>query len=244
MFSLENKVALITGATGGIGKAIAETFANAGAKVVLTGRNKEKLEELKKQIKNSFIIPCDLSTKDSTKELIKETLNIAGKLDILINNAGITKDTLCIRMKDEDWQEVIDVNLSTTFKLGRDSIMPMIKNKFGRIINITSVVGCTGNGGQTNYAASKAGIIGFSKSMAIEVASRNITINSIAPGFIKTAMTDVLPEEIKNSLLDTIPIKRFGEPQDVANAALFLASDEASYITGQTIHVNGGMYRT
>ena len=244
MFSLENKVALITGATGGIGKAIAETFANAGAKVVLTGRNKEKLEELNKQIKNSFIIPCDLSTKDSTKELIKETLNIAGKLDILINNAGITKDTLCIRMKDEDWQEVIDVNLSTTFKLGRDSIMPMIKNKFGRIINITSVVGCTGNGGQTNYAASKAGIIGFSKSMAIEVASRNITINSIAPGFIKTAMTDVLPEEIKNSLLDTIPIKRFGEPQDVANAALFLASDEASYITGQTIHVNGGMYRT
>lgn len=244
MFSLENKVALITGATGGIGKAIAETFANAGAKVVLTGRNKEKLEELNKQIKNSFIIPCDLSTKDSTKELIKETLNIDGKLDILINNAGITKDTLCIRMKDEDWQEVIDVNLSTTFKLARDSIMPMIKNKFGRIINITSVVGCTGNGGQTNYAASKAGIIGFSKSMAIEVASRNITINSIAPGFIKTAMTDILPEEIKNSLLDTIPLKRFGEPQDVANAALFLASNEASYITGQTIHVNGGMYRT
>ncbi len=244
MFSLENKVALITGATGGIGKAIAETFANAGAKVVLTGRNKEKLEELNKQIKNSFIIPCDLSTKDSTKELIKETLNIAGKLDILINNAGITKDTLCIRMKDEDWQEVIDVNLSTTFKLARDSIMPMIKNKFGRIINITSVVGCTGNGGQTNYAASKAGIIGFTKSMAIEVASRNITVNSIAPGFIKTAMTDVLPEEIKNNLLDTIPIKKFGEPQDVANAALFLASDEASYITGQTLHVNGGMYRT
>lgn len=244
MFSLENKIALITGATGGIGKAIAETFANAGAKVVLTGRNKEKLEELNKQIKNSFIIPCDLSTKDSTKELIKETLNIAGKLDILINNAGITKDTLCIRMKDEDWQEVIDVNLSTTFKLARDSIMPMIKNKFGRIINITSVVGCTGNGGQTNYAASKAGIIGFTKSMAIEVASRNITVNSIAPGFIKTAMTDVLPEEIKNNLLDTIPIKKFGEPQDVANAALFLASDEASYITGQTLHVNGGMYRT
>ena len=244
MFSLENKVALITGATGGIGKTIAQTFSIAGATVVLTGRNKEKLEELNKEIKNSFIIPCDLSQPDSSKELIKETLNIAGKLDILVNNAGITNDTLCIRMKDEDWQKVIDVNLTTTFKLARDSIMPMIKNKFGRIINITSVVGIMGNAGQTNYAASKAGIIGFSKSMAIEVASRNITVNSIAPGFIKTAMTDVLPDEIKDSMLDTIPIKRFGEPQDVANAALFLASDEANYITGQTIHVNGGMYRT
>ena len=244
MFNLENKVALITGATGGIGKEIAKTFSLAGATTVLTGRNKEKLQELSKEIKNSYIIPCDLSLPDSSKELIKETLNIAGKLDILINNAGITKDTLCIRMKDEDWQEVIDVNLSTNFKLARDSIMPMIKNKFGRIINITSVVGCTGNAGQTNYSASKAGIIGFSKSMAIEVASRNITVNSIAPGFIKTAMTDVLPDEIKNSMLNTIPIKRFGEPQDVANTALFLASDEASYITGQTIHVNGGMYRT
>lgn len=244
MFSLENKVALITGATGGIGQAIAQTFSNAGATTILTGRNKEKLQKLNKEIKNSFIIPFDLSKEDSSKELIKETLNIVGKLDILINNAGITKDTLCIRMKNEDWQEVLDVNLSTTFKLARDSIMPMIKNKFGRIINITSVVGCTGNAGQTNYAASKAGIIGFSKSMAIEVASRNITVNSIAPGFIKTAMTDVLPDEIKKTMLDTIPVKRFGETQDVANAALFLASDEASYITGQTIHVNGGMYRT
>lgn len=244
MFSLENKVALITGATGGIGKTIAQTFSNAGATTVLTGRNKEKLEELSKEIKNSFIIPYDLSQPDSSKELIKETLNIAGKLDILINNAGITNDTLCIRMKDEDWQKVIDVNLTTTFKLARDSVMPMIKNKFGRIINITSVVGVMGNAGQTNYAASKAGIIGFSKSMAIEVASRNITVNSIAPGFIKTAMTDVLPDEIKNSMLNSIPIKRFGEPQDIANTTLFLASDEASYITGQTIHVNGGMYRT
>lgn len=240
MFSLKDKVALITGATGGIGEAIARTFHDMGAKVVITGRNEAKLKEMG----NEFIaIAADVSKPGEADRLIKETVEKAGKIDILINNAGITMDTLLMRMTDEQFDDVLNTNLRACFQLCRAAIMPMMKNKFGRIINMSSVIGAIGGPGQANYAASKGGIVAMTKSVAAEVASRGITANCVAPGFIKTPMTDVLPDELKEAYLKQIPAGRFGEPKDIADIALFLASDEASYITGQTIHVNGGMAR-
>lgn len=241
MFSLENKVVLITGATGGIGASIAQKMKEAGAKVVITGRNEKKLNE---EFDDSFIkIIKDISKENNADYLIQETLEKTGKIDILINNAGITKDTLLMRMSDETFDDVINTNLRSTFKLCRAVIMPMIKNKFGRIINMASIIGVIGGPGQANYAASKGGIIAMTKSIATEVASRNITANCIAPGFIKTPMTDVLSEDLKKSYLAQIPAARFGEPEDIANLCIFLASNESSYISGQTIHVNGAMGR-
>jgi len=244
MFDLTGKVALVTGATGGIGEQIAKTLHAQGATVILTGRKKEVLEKLSHELGDrAFAIPADLSAEGATKTLVEESLKITGRIDILVNNAGLTRDGLMMRMKDEDWQAVIDVNLTASFKLARDVVTPMMKNRFGRIINITSVVGWMGNAGQANYCATKAGLTGMSKALASEVASRGITVNCVAPGFISTAMTDVLSDDIKAKMLEQIPAKRFGTTTDIANAIVFLASDEASYITGQTIHVNGGMLR-
>ena len=241
MFDLKNKVVLITGATGGIGGEIARQMKSAGATVVVSGRNSEKLN---KDFNDDFIkIVADLSVDGACEKLVNDTIEKAGHLDILINNAGITKDTLMMRMTNEQFDDVINTNLRATFKMCRAAIMPMMKQKYGRIINMASIVGLVGGAGQTNYAASKGGIIALTKSIAAEVASRGITANCVAPGFIKTPMTDVLSDELKKTYLSQIPAGRFGEPNDVANACVFLASDEASYINGQTIHVNGGMGR-
>ncbi len=247
MFNLNNKVALITGATGGIGGAIVRKLHSAGAVVILSGRNSDKLQELKNELNDRvFTIEADLSKTEDCNNLIKQSVELAGGLDILVNNAGITKDSLIMRMSDEDFEDVIRLNLFASFKLCRAAVMPsspMMKNRFGRIINITSVVGHIGNAGQANYSASKAAIAAMTKTIASEVASRGITANCIAPGFIKTAMTDAIPENLKEMMLKQIPAGRFGTPDDVANTVAFLASDESSYITGQTIHVNGGMFR-
>ena len=240
MFDLTNKIVLITGATGGIGGAIARQMKVAGATVVVTGRSMEKLSAFD----DSYIkIAADLSVEGAAEKLIADTIEKAGHIDVLINNAGITADTLMMRMTDEQFDSVLNTNLRATFQLCRATIMPMMKQRFGRIINMASIVGVVGGAGQTNYAASKGGIIAMTKSIAAEVASRGITANAIAPGFIKTPMTDVLPDDLKKKYLEQIPAGRFGEPIDIANACVFLASDEASYINGQTIHVNGGMGR-
>ena len=241
MFDLTGRVALITGATGGIGAAIAKKMKQAGATVVVSGRNVAKMES---EFGDEYIkIPCDLATEGGAVELIMETIEHAGKIDILINNAGITKDTLLMRMTDEQFEDVINTNLRSCFKMCRAAIMPMMKNRYGRIINMASIIGVIGGAGQANYAASKGGMIAMTKSIAAEVASRGITANAIAPGFIKTPMTDVLPEELKKTYLAQIPAGRFGEPEDIANACVFLASEEASYINGQVLHINGGMGR-
>ncbi len=241
MFDLTGKVALITGATGGIGGAIARKMREAGATVVVSGRNVAKLDA---EFDDEYIkIPCDLAADGGAVELVMNTIERAGKIDILINNAGITRDTLLMRMTDDQFDEVINTNLRSCFKMCRAAIMPMMKNRFGRIINMASIIGTIGGPGQANYAASKGGMIAMTKSIAAEVASRGITANAIAPGFIKTPMTDVLPDELKKTYLAQIPAGRFGEPDDIANACVFLASDEASYINGQTLHVNGGMGR-
>ena len=241
MFDLTGKVALITGATGGIGGAIARKMRDAGATVVVSGRNIAKMDA---EFGDEYIkIPCDLAADGGAVELVMNTIEAAGKIDILINNAGITRDTLLMRMTDDQFDEVINTNLRSCFKMCRAAIMPMMKNRFGRIINMASIIGTIGGPGQANYAASKGGMIAMTKSIAAEVASRGITANAIAPGFIKTPMTDVLPDELKKSYLAQIPTGRFGEPDDIANACVFLASDEASYINGQTLHVNGGMGR-
>ena len=241
MFDLTGRVALITGATGGIGAAIAKKMKQAGATVVVSGRNVAKMES---EFGDEYIkIPCDLATEGGSVELIMETIERAGKIDILINNAGITKDTLLMRMTDEQFEDVINTNLRSCFKMCRAAIMPMMKNRYGRIINMASIIGVIGGAGQANYAASKGGMIAMTKSIAAEVASRGITANAIAPGFIKTPMTDVLPEELKKTYLAQIPAGRFGEPEDIANACIFLASEEASYINGQVLHINGGMGR-
>lgn len=241
MFDLTGKVALITGATGGIGGAIARKMREAGATVVVSGRNIAKLDA---EFDDEYIkIPCDLAADGGAVELVMNTIERAGKIDILINNAGITRDTLLMRMTDDQFDEVINTNLRSCFKMCRAAIMPMMKNRFGRIINMASIIGTIGGPGQANYAASKGGMIAMTKSIAAEVASRGITANAIAPGFIKTPMTDVLPDELKKTYLAQIPAGRFGEPDDIANACVFLASDEASYINGQTLHVNGGMGR-
>lgn len=241
MFDLTGKVALITGATGGIGAEIAKKMKQAGATVVVSGRNTAKMDA---EFGDEYIkIPADLAQDGAAVELIMDTIEHAGKIDILINNAGITRDTLLMRMTDEQFDEVINTNLRSCFKMCRAAIMPMMKNRFGRIINMASIIGTIGGPGQANYAASKGGMIAMTKSIAAEVASRGITANAIAPGFIKTPMTDVLSDDLKKTYLSQIPAGRFGEPEDIANACVFLASDEASYINGQTLHVNGGMGR-
>ncbi len=248
MFSLNDKKALVTGATGGIGGAIAQTFYEAGASLAISGSKQEKLEKLALELSSSprrddvFSIPCDLSQLDTVDQLIKEAEERLNGLDILVCNAGITRDTLAMRMSDEQWQSVIDINLTATFRLIRASLKGMMKRRAGRIIIITSVVGHSGNPGQANYAAAKAGLAGMARALGLETASRGVTVNCIAPGFIATPMTDVLTEEQKARILPNIPQGKMGTPQDVAASALFLASDEAAYITGQTLHVNGGMY--
>ncbi len=242
MFDLTGKCALVTGASGGIGSAIASTLHGAGATVTLSGTRKEKLEEVAAVLgERTHILPCNLSDNTAVAALPKEAEAAMGSLDILINNAGITKDNLFMRMKDEEWDDVIQVNLSASFRLARASLRGMMKRRWGRIISITSVVGTMGNPGQGNYAATKAGLVGMSKSLAQEVASRNITVNCIAPGFIDTAMTEDLPDAQKELLLANIPAGRLGSGEDIAAGAVYLSSEEASYITGQTLHINGGM---
>jgi 3-oxoacyl-[acyl-carrier protein] reductase len=242
MISFENKKILITGATGGIGNELVKKFFNLGGNIVATGTKTEKLDTIKKKYPNVKIQRFDISEHSRIEELIdKVTLDLGG-LDILINNAGINRDSLSIRMKNEECKKVIDVNLTYTFLLCKHSIKIMLKNKFGKIVNITSIVGHTGNLGQSNYAASKAGIIGMSKSLAIEYAKKNITINCVSPGFITTDMTKNIPEKVKMFLASRIPMEKFGSGEDVSNCVAFLSSDSASYITGETLHVNGGMY--
>ncbi len=242
MFSLEGKTALVTGATGGIGGAIATALHAQGATVGISGRNEAKLKELADALGSRvFIFAADLSSSEAVDALIKGAEEKMEKIDILVNNAGLTKDGLSMRMKDEDWQQVIDVNMSATFKLARACQRGMMKRRWGRIINIASVVGVTGNPGQANYVASKAGMIGWSKAMAAEIASRNITVNCVAPGFIATAMTEVLTDDQKAKINSTIPAGKMGSSEDIAAAVAYLASEEAGYVTGSTIHVNGGM---
>ncbi len=242
MFSLTGKTALITGASGGIGAAIAKALHDAGATIAISGTRLEVLEKVKAEVgERVFILPCNLAKPEEVEKLIPSAEAALGSLDILINNAGITKDGLAMRMKDEDWQSVIDVNLTSNFRLSRAAMRSMMKKRWGRIINITSIVGVTGNPGQVNYVASKAGLIGMTKSLAQELASRNVTVNCVAPGFIATPMTDALNEKQKEAILGRIPAGRMGGPADIAAAVVYLASDEASYVTGQTLHVNGGM---
>lgn len=241
MFNLKDKVVLITGATGGIGGAIARAMQPMGARVVVSGRNTAKLNS---EFDDSFIkIPADLSQNGAGEELIANVIEKCGRIDVLINNAGITNDTLLMRMTDEQFDNVINTNLRAAFTTCRAAILPMMKQKYGRIINMASIIGCVGGPGQANYAASKGGLIAMTKSIAAEVASRGITANTVAPGFIETPMTDGLPDELKKKYLEQIPAGRFGTPNDVAAACVFLASDDAAYINGQTIHVNGGMGR-
>ena len=244
MFDLNDKVVIITGASQGIGRTMATVFAESGANVICVARSEDKIKELSSEIENkggrAIPIACDIGDGSAFSNTIKSVVDQFGKLDILINNAGITRDALLMRMNESQWDEVIQTNLKGAFFGMKAAIKPMMKNKFGRIINITSIVGLTGNPGQANYAASKAGLIGMTQSIAKEVGSRGITVNCIAPGWIDTEMTEELPENSKRDLLDRIPIGKIGKPENIAHAAVFLASDEASYITGQTITVDGG----
>lgn len=242
MFDLKGKKALVTGATGGLGEAIARTFHHQGAIVGLHGTRQEKLDALASELgERVHIFPANLSDRDAVQALgAKVEADMEG-LDILVNNAGITRDGLFVRMSDDDWDTVLEVNLTSVFRLTRELTYPMMRRKSGRIINITSIVGVTGNPGQANYCASKAGMIGFSKSLAQEIASRGVTVNCIAPGFIASAMTEKLNDKQKDAIMSAIPMKKMGNGNDIAAAAVFLASDEAGYITGQTVHVNGGM---
>ena len=242
MFDLSGKNALVTGASGGIGRDIAKMLHAAGANVGLAGTREAVLQELADELgEGAHVLVADLSTEEGAVALAAGAEEKLGGLDILVNNAGITRDNLALRMKDEDWDAVLSVNLTSSFRLIRAALRGMMKRRYGRIIGITSVVGATGNPGQANYAASKAGMIGMSKSLAQEVASRNITVNCVAPGFIATPMTAVLPDEQKDALLTGIPAGRLGSGDDIASACLYLASEEAAYVTGQTLHVNGGM---
>ncbi len=242
MFELNDKIALITGANGGLGDKIARTLHAQGATLALTDRRTENMEKLKSELGDRVeYFVADLTNAESINQLIKDVEEKFGRIDILVNNAGLTKDNLFIRMSDEDWQLVLDVNLTAGFKLAKAAVRGMMKRRFGRIIGIASVVGVTGNAGQANYSASKAGMIAMNKCLAQEVGSRGVTVNSVAPGFIRTPMTDVLPDDVKAALLAKIPEGKLGEAQDIANVVAFLASDEAQYITGQTININGGM---
>ena len=242
MFRLDGKVALITGAAGGLGHKIANTLHAQGAILALTDRNAEALAAMKAELgENVECFVANLTDGEAIIQLVKDIEEKLGRIDILVNNAGMTRDNLFIRMSDEDWQMVLDVNLTAGFKLAKAAVRGMMKRRFGRIIGIASVVGVMGNAGQANYSASKAGMIAMNKCLAQEVGSRGITVNSIAPGFIRTPMTDVLSDDVKADLLSKIPEAKLGEAQDIANVVAFLASDEAQYITGQTIHVNGGM---
>ncbi len=243
MFKINGKNALITGATGGIGSEIAKALIQQGAKIVISGTNEEKLQQLSKQLDNDTkYIACNLTNKAEVESLFDKAEEILGQIDILVCNAGITKDNLILRMKDEDFEQVIDVNLKSTFILNRNAIKKMLRRKNGRIINIASVVGVTGNPGQCNYVASKAGMIGMTKSLAQEVASRDVTVNCVAPGFIQSPMTEILNEQQKTTIISKIPAGRMGLAKEIASAVAFLASSEASYITGNTLHVNGGMF--
>ncbi len=243
MFDLSGKTALITGASGGIGGAIAQALHAQGAAVVLSGTRADALEKLKAELgTRAFIAQANLSDSASVEALPKAAETAAGApIDILVNNAGITRDNLFMRMKDEEWDQVIQVNLTAAFRLSRAVLRGMMKKRWGRIIQITSIVGATGNPGQGNYAAAKAGLIGMTKSLAAEVASRNITVNAVAPGFIQTAMTDVLTDQQKDAIATRIPLARMGRPEEIAAAIVYLASEEAAYVTGETIHINGGM---
>ena len=242
MINFENKKIIITGATGGIGNELIKKFSSLKGKVLATGTNEEKLKSIKENYPNIEILKFDISKHSEIENFIDECTSKLNGLDILINNAGITLDNLSLRMKSEEWQKVIDVNLSSTFYMCKYAIKKMLKNKFGRVVNITSIVGHTGNLGQANYTSSKAGVIAMSKSLAIEYAKKNITVNCVSPGFIQTNMTDKINEDIKTILMSRIPMNKLGNGEDVSNSVAFLASEAASYITGETIHVNGGMY--
>ena len=242
MIDFKNKKILITGATGGIGKALVKKFTSLEGNVLATGTKNEKLDLLKKEFPEINILKFDISEHSKIEEFIENVNSQLTSLDVVVNNAGITLDNLSIRMKNEEWQKVIDINLTSTFLLCKYAIKKMLKNKYGRIVNITSIVGHTGNIGQANYAASKSGMIGMTKSLAIEYAKKNITLNCVSPGFIQSNMTDKILESIKAVLTSKIPMSKLGSGEDVANTVAFLSSDAASYITGETIHVNGGMY--
>ena len=243
MFDLEGKKALITGASGGIGKEIAKVLIEHNAEVCISGRNHEELNALKKSLgKKCHVVTCDLSKKDEIIELIKKADEFMGYIDILVNNAGITKDNIFLRMSENEWEDVLNVNLNSTFNILKLITKGMVKRKYGRIINISSVVGVTGGAGQVNYSASKAGLIGLTKSLSQEIATRNITVNCIAPGFIETPMTEKLDDKRKDAILNSIRMNRIGNPKDLSSAIIFLASKESSYITGQTLHINGGLY--
>ena len=243
MSDLNNKNIIVTGASGGIGNAIIEKLNDKGANILASGTKIEKLDELKLKYKKIKILKFDISQTDKIEEFIENATDLlGGNLDCIVNNAGITQDNLAIRMSIDEWKKVIDINLTSTFLLSKFSIKKMLKNKSGKIINITSIVGHTGNLGQSNYTASKAGIVAMSKSLALEYSKKNININCISPGFIKTAMTDKIDDKFKEMIISKIPSGRLGEPKDIANAVLFLASDESNYINGETLHVNGGMY--
>ena len=243
MIDLKDKNIIITGATGGIGNSIVEMLFKCHANILATGTNKNKLEKLKDRFENIQIMPFDISEHEKIEEFIEKATNeLGGSLDCMVNNAGITKDNLTIRMSLEEWSKVINVNLTSTFLMCKYSIKKMLKNKSGKIVNITSVVGHTGNLGQANYTASKARIVAMSKSLAIEYAKKNLNINCISPGFIKTAMTDKIDEKFKEIIVAKIPSNRLGKPKDIANAVYFLSSDQSDYINGETLHVNGGMY--
>ena len=243
MINLKNKNVIVTGASGGIGNSIVKKLSEFEANILATGTKIEKLEALKSKINNIKILPFDISQSVKIEEFIENaTIELGGKLDCIVNNAGLTQDNLAIRMSLDEWRKVVDVNLTSTFLLSKFAIKKMLKNKSGKIVNITSVVGHTGNLGQANYTASKAGIVAMSKSLALEYAKKNININCISPGFIETAMTDKIDEKIRGLMISKIPSARLGQPEDIANAVLFLASDQSNYINGETIHVNGGMY--
>ena len=243
MSNLEKKNIIVTGASGGIGNAIIKKLSESGANILASGTRIEKLEELKKNFADIKILKFDISQSDKIEDFIENaTSELGGSLDCIVNNAGITQDNLAIRMSLDEWQKVININLTSTFLMSKFAIKKMLKNKSGKIVNITSVVGHTGNLGQANYTASKAGIVAMSKSLAIEYAKKNININCISPGFIKTTMTDKIDEKFKEVIVSKIPSARLGEPEDIANAVLFLSSDQSNYINGETLHVNGGMY--